>query len=327
MLTASVTEFLHEGDNVSDCNIVIEDGIVIKTHKLWLASRDILLKEILLSIPQGIDSVILMQDFSLEDVGYLFKHVADADISDEDVINEDFSDECSNTHDNIEQVGKAGQGDVETEQSDRSVKAEGTLHNKVVDRENELDIEINKNKTKSEVINDKRLKREMKRKLYEEAVSDFLSNKSPNLMQCAKKFGLPTSTLYDLVISNRGWIGRGQQSKVFENEEEVAKIVLEKTNDGKELSWPLLKQLLLDELEQRRSSNTNNRDMCRVSTTSGTLLNMSFVRRFAERNGLSKYLLKKFLVTDRPYQCERCSKSFIWKKDLVKHERTKHKQI
>ena len=164
----------------------------------------------------------------------------------------------------------------------------------------------------------------MKRKVYEEAISDFLSNKSSSLMQCAKKFGLPKSTLYGVIMANRGFLGQGNQSKVFDDEHEIAKKVLEKTNHGKELSWPLQKQLLLDELEQRRSTNTNN-DICRVSTTSGTLLNISFVRRFAERNGLSKYLLKKFLVTDRPYRCELCDKSFIWKKDLVKHERTKHK--
>merc|ERR1719369_705676 len=134
----------------------------------------------------------------------------------------------------------------------------------------------------------------MKRKIYEEAVADFLSSDSQNLSQCAKKFGLPPSTLYDLVTSDRGYQGKGSQSKVFtvEEEHEIAKTVLEKTDNGKELSWTMLKGMLQDEIEMIRLK-TPSRNMTRVSSTSGSMTNMSFVRRFAERNGISQFLRRR----------------------------------
>ena len=157
-------------------------------------------------------------------------------------------------------------------------------------------------KEDSIVIKDTILTKQMKRKVYDDAVADFLISDSPSLRQCAKKFSLPSSTLYDLITSNHGYIGRGRKYKIFtvEEEQEIAKTVLGKTNNGKELSWSLLNQLLLDELERKKSSNPNL-NIYRVSATSGTLLNMPLVRRFAARNGLSKYLLKNAYLKKKPF--------------------------
>ena len=78
-----------------------------------------------------------------------------------------------------------------------------------------------------------------------------------------------------------------------EEEECIARAAVEKTTEGKELSWSILKEIMMDEMEVIKSKDPS-RDMCKVSSTLGSLLNISFVRRFAERNGLSQYLLRKF---------------------------------
>ena len=86
----------------------------------------------------------------------------------------------------------------------------------------------------------------------------------------------------------------------------------------------ILKEMLMVEMEMLKTMEPN-RDMTKVSSTQGSLLNVSFVRRFAERNGLSKYVLKKFTVLNRQFQCEECNKTFSFKNALVKHSKTQHK--
>ena len=103
-------------------------------------------------------------------------------------------------------------------------------------------------------------------------------------------------------------------------EKEIARIALEETNEGKDLTWPKLKEIMIYEMDAIKS-NDPNRDLCKVSATFGSLLNISFVRRFAERNGLSNYLLKRFTVPTRPHECHICGFTFHWKNALVKHVR------
>ena len=81
---------------------------------------------------------------------------------------------------------------------------------------------------------------------------------------------------------------------------------------------------MLAEIDMIKSQDPS-RDMLKVSSTLGSLLNISFVRRFAERNGLSKYLLKKLTIQCRPFNCETCGSAFTFKNALVKHIKRKHK--
>ena len=153
----------------------------------------------------------------------------------------------------------------------------------------------------------------------------FVSGRSLSLRQAAKKYGVPPSTLYGVFMSRGKYIGSGNHSKVFTEEEEqdIARIALEKKDDGKDLTWSNLKEIMIEEMEIIKLKDPS-RDMCKVSSTPGSLLNSSFVRRFAERNGLSKYLLKKFTVPTRPHQCQQCGDTFSYKNVLVKHIKTQH---
>ena len=108
-----------------------------------------------------------------------------------------------------------------------------------------------------------------------------------------------------------------------EEEHNMTRKALEKTNEGKDLSWPILKEIMMEEMEMIKSMDPS-RDLFKVSSTLGSLLSISFVRRFAERNGLSQYLLKKFTVPSRLHECEECGKTFGFKNVLVKHTKTQH---
>jgi len=161
-----------------------------------------------------------------------------------------------------------------------------------------------------------------KQKAFQDAVEDFTSGRSTSIRQASRKFGIPYTTLYDVFISGGKFKGSGTHSTVLTKSEEkkIAIIALGQTNEGKDLTWPKLKEIMMDEMDAIKSEDPR-RDMCKVSATFGSLLNMSFVRRFAERNGLSKYLLKRFTVPTRPHECKRCGFTFSWKNALVKHIR------
>jgi len=189
-------------------------------------------------------------------------------------------------------------------------------------------VEHNVSKNTSKGTVDKKSEVKIKQKMFQEAIEDFLSGRSTSLRQAAKKFGIPKSTLYGVFVSRGSYTGSGCYSKVFTPEEEqsIARTALEKTSGGKDLTWMILKQIMMEEMEMIKSMEPG-RDMSRVSSTQGSLLSISFVRRFAERNGLSKYLLKKFTAPSRPHECEECGKTFTFKNALVKHRKTQHRYL
>ena len=92
-----------------------------------------------------------------------------------------------------------------------------------------------------------------------------------------------------LNLNPRSAMNKTEQIKVFIEEEEqnIARIALEKKDDGKDLTWSNLKEIMIEEMEMIKLKDPS-RDMCKVSSTQGSLLSSPFVRRYAKRNGLSK---------------------------------------
>ena len=86
----------------------------------------------------------------------------------------------------------------------------------------------------------------------------------------------------------------GRRSKVFTEEEEIdlGREVLEETNGGKDLTWPKLSEIIQKKLESlvRRDPS---REQANFSASDGHFLNISWVRRFAKRNKLSEFLIRK----------------------------------
>ena len=132
-----------------------------------------------------------------------------------------------------------------------------------------------------------------KQALFEKAIKDFLDGESSSLRRSAKKFGIAHSTLHRVFVSRGEFTGSGNHSRVFtrKEEENIAKIALENSDNGEKLTWSNLREIMLAEIDRIKSQDPS-RDMFRVSSTMGSFVNRSFVRRFAERNGLSACLIK-----------------------------------
>jgi len=197
----------------------------------------------------------------------------------------------------------------------------------------DVEIDVNYQAIKSvETADDKRIRSENKKaeiirkqKLYQEAIDSFLSGESPSLYAVAKKLSLNYSTLYQIFTIGGTYKSKGRKSTVFTEEEEkdITRKVLASSRDGMDLTWDLLRNMLVKEAETLVMANPD-RDIMRISATSGTIMNKSFVRRFAQRNNMSAFLLKKFTLTERPFRCEECNLGFTFKNILVKHLKIKH---
>merc|ERR1712096_482735 len=90
-----------------------------------------------------------------------------------------------------------------------------------------------------------------KQKLYQSATAAYMSGQFSSLRSAAKHFGVPRTSLYRLVVDQKMFQGRGRRSKVFTEEEEIGlgREALKETNDGKDLTWPKLSEILQKKLE------------------------------------------------------------------------------
>jgi len=217
-----------------------------------------------------------------------------------------FSDGCNDTTD-INYEENYGWIKTEVDTNYKAIKSVETLEEKRIRTENK----------KSETIR--------KQQLYQEGINSYLSGESPSLYAVAKRMGLNYSTLYQIFTVGGTYKAKGRKSTVFTEEEEkgITEKVLASSNNGKDLTWDMLRNMLVKEAELLMVANPD-RDIMRISATSGTIMNKSFVRRFAQRNYLSEFLLKKYTLTDRPFRCEECNLGFTFKNILVKHLKTKH---
>ena len=99
--------------------------------------------------------------------------------------------------------------------------------------------------------------------------------------------------------------------------------VLERTSGGKDLSWKFLKEMIIEELNIIKI-NQPDRDFARISCKNGNIIEMTYVRRFAERNNLSRFLLQKFTKPNRNFECDICGSRFTMKNVLEAHRKRIH---
>ena len=105
-----------------------------------------------------------------------------------------------------------------------------------------------------------------------------------------------------------------------EEEIEISSTVVERSEDGMEITWNSLQDMLKEHMEMLMATNP-----MRDSSTHGSLLNKHFVRRFAKRNNLLGYIHIKNVSCvqgTHTHQCNQCGKRFTFKNELVKHLKT-----
>ena len=357
-----VPKMFQQNLNFYDCKLISSEGRQKLTNKIVLASKSKFLSQLLGELPQCSDSVVMFPDYALEDIEILLECIVDTESSRESRLINDLlvihnhkkpsldpteviddlkacpviSVEENFDVDDPNAVQEIDRNDNKYINFERSLKDTNRTLNCEVD--SLVDREIESSNEQSEATEfdgasmyltafDKKKKVRLRQKKFEEAIDDFLSGKVNSLSQAAKKHGLPQSTLYGVLVHRGGkFVGSGQNhSRLLTDAEEeiIAKTALEKSNHGKGLTWPLLRDIMIEEVENIKK-NEPGRDIFRISAKTGTLLNVSYVRRFADRTGLSPYILKRFTVQTRPFVCKLCEKAFSFKNALVKHMKTQH---
>ena len=160
--------------------------------------------------------------------------------------------------------------------------------------------------------------------LHEKAIEAYLSGDA-SLNEIGKQFGVKKSTICKLLKCDKKFSGRGNKSHLFTEEEE--KTVTEKAlawiNSGGQMNLNSLRELLTEEINLLKMSQPERQFS--LSAKDGAVINKSYVRRFAIRNKLERFMFQKYTLSEkRKFECDICNKSFTLKCSLVTHQKQIH---
>lgn len=350
-------QLIGECRKLSNVKIVCRDGATVETHKIVLGSVSLFLKRIINDIPTGDDITFFLPDFHYENVEEFLGSITlnetptDAELARalghesfnprvkfklQQTLKTSLRNHGEGEYDDDDDASEDGNNDEDEDydqhDSDRNLyngnerKSKLVIQNHVrtaVSNPGELAESLVPNPlTAHEVKNNEKIQKQI---LYETAIAEVMSGECKTLSEASKKFNIARSTLRDLVKADRKYTGRGRKSHVFTDEEEkiISERVLERTNGGKELSWKFLKEMIIEELNIIKI-NQPDRDFARISCKNGNIIEMTYVRRFAERNNLSRFLLQKFTKPNRNFECDICGSRFTMKNVLEAHRKRIH---
>ena len=329
MVSAFLTDFISSCQDVADCRIVSKDGKEFWAHKIILGARSEFFRDILANISDAGHATIILPDHADQEVdnirteiislgkelteeelyGLLFIRIEDQKSPEKTVLD-------GNNH-NTKLKNNDENCVPEDILESSEIKIESNANNDEKNRAFKIDPECNlEDKNKGENI------LETKQSLYKEAVDSYFAGDFSSLYQVSKYYNLPYSTLYSVLVSRGSYKGKGRKGSLFttEEEKEITNDIVSEVNNGRELTWKVLNEIIEKQMEILMTSNPT-RDTFKVSATKGSIIDRYFVRRFARRNNLMQYIAKK----NSDFDCKECSKSFSFKNALVKHEKTLHR--
>jgi len=160
--------------------------------------------------------------------------------------------------------------------------------------------------------------------LHERAIEAYLGGDA-SLSQIGQQFGVKKSTLCKLLKCDKKFSGKGNKSQLFTEDEE--KVIAEKalarirTGSGGQMTLSSLRELLTQEMARLKVDQSQRQ----LGAKEKTEINKSFVRRFAIRNKLERYMFQKYTLSEkRKFECDICNKSFTLKCSLVTHQKQIH---
>jgi len=163
---------------------------------------------------------------------------------------------------------------------------------------------------------------------FEKARVEVLKGKT--LRAAAAQFGINYGSLGKIMKTNMEYRGKGRRSKVFTEEEETSltQRILDVSEGGSTLSYKLIGDLITQEIEFIQI-NEPDRDL-NISEKSGSKVTDKFMRTFAKRNGLDKYVTRNNeLILESKYrqsgsECDICCKMFTNEKNMRDHKKSIH---
>jgi len=347
-------QLIGDCQKLSNCKIICSRNEVVESHKIVLGSISPFLRRIISDIPTGDDITFFMPDFSREGVeeflgsitlnetpcsldlqrAFGYEAIEKGSISyssqelsyskevhDEEESEEEGDDGFYRYNQHSEYVSQAEDGNNSKERKNRFIAQHHVRT--AVSNPGELAESLVPNPlTAHEIKNNEKIQKQI---LYETAIAEVMSGECKTLSEASKKFNIARSTLRDLVKADRKYTGRGRKSQVFTDDEEkiISERVLERTSGGRDLSWKFLKEMIIEELNIIKI-NHPERDFARISCKNGNMIEMTYVRRFAERNNLSRFLLQKFTKPIRNFECDICGSRFTMKNVLEAHRKRIH---
>ena len=332
MGSSFLTDYITSSQDVSDCRLISKDGKEFLAHKIILAARSEFFRDILTNISDTGHATIILPDHIDEEVDNILTEIISLgkELTDKILIGLLFMD----------QGDPKSQSKTILDVNNYNVKVENNHEDHVPGKDK---LESCKNRIESNANKENENKNveippdmedqsnienylETKKSLYREATNSYLNGDFSSLYQVSKYYNLPYSTLYNTVCLGHGsFRGKGRKASLFstEEEKEIAGNIVAKAKGGIELTWKVLKEMMETEIEKMMTLDPT-RDTFRVSATKGSLIDRYFVKRFARRNNLTKYIVVHGRKNS-DFECKECKKIFSFKNALTKHVKTIHK--
>lgn len=350
---SNYSDFMQSIQPSSNVNIICKNNVCIKSHKILLILCGDFIRELLEDFPAADHVTLFLPDCEAEQVDTSLKNI---------LLKEPFSENCplisifgkkstsSYSQDLPEE--KPRKYKKATYNSKRVFHAEDIDYQsetfKVDEDDDEIKTKAKQPKTpnrksdykprnvdfdqlKSKLIPNPQSREDIKHNdiiekqiLHERAIEAYIGG-DESLSKIGQQFGVKKSTLCKLLKCDKKFSGKGNKSQLFTEDEEktIAEKALAriKTGSGDQMNLSSLRELLEHELTRlrplQRQSGTSVRE--------GAEINKSFVRRFAIRNKLERYMFQKYTLSEkRKFECDICNKSFTLKCSLVTHQKQIH---
>ena len=331
---------IHPSSNVK---IVCKDNVCIRSHKVLLVACGDFIRELLESVPAAEEATLYLPDFEAAEVETFVKRILlNESLPDESPLNFIF---CSkpnslynqyrldeNTSEDLKWSCQDEDLDYQEVKEDEDIKPRKSKQTTHPNRKSEYKPRnVDFDQLRSKLIPNPQSREDIKHNdiiekqiLHERAIEAYLGGDA-SLSQIGQQFGVKKSTLCKLLKCDKKFSGKGNKSQLFTEDEEKA--IAEKalarirTGNGGQMSLSSLRELLTQEMTRLKVDQSQRQ----LGAKDRTEINKSFVRRFAIRNKLERYMFQKYTLSEkRKFECDICNKSFTLKCSLVTHQKQIH---
>lgn len=358
----SFIELLKNSESVTNVTIICCDG-VIYSHKIILASVSDFVKHLIDSIPSGDDITLLLPSFTISHVQELLSlcgtsaktNIFGSMTTTEPVKTEVFQD----NNDHSEWVNSK----IESIEDDSPSMIENPLENDIIDEQKITNIDhyeglkakneyegniqqssaymneikekaykllnfyesssqmgelIENPKTKAQIARNKMIQQQF---LCKKALEGLVNGDYPSVRSAAMDYGVCPSFLSRSMNKPTLFAGKGKRGPLTPQEEQhITKVALERIKRGLALTSKELKHIIEQEVERIKLKYPERNIV--MSKVKGA--DENFVRHFADRNDLKKYLVSISKKLKKEFECDVCFKGFTMKNSMDLHQKTVH---